>query len=73
MSKVNDYAKHLLSLPNSQRPKGRQFLPKRTGSVLAGKNQTDWEISVTKSTLTFHKNRWANLFSQPLNKWKKTL
>jgi hypothetical protein len=69
MSKLSEYAKQLLSLPNDKRPAGRRKGWKRTGSVLAGKKQTDWEISVTKSTLTFHKNRWANLFAQPLNKW----
>jgi hypothetical protein len=59
----------LLSLPNAQRPSGKQFLPKRTGSVLAGKSQTGWEISVTKSCFDGNKNRWAKLFAKPLNKW----
>jgi len=69
MHKLSEYAKHLLSLPNTQRPSGKQHLPKRTGSVLAGKNQTGWEIAVTKSFGNANRNRWAILFAKPLNKW----
>ena len=65
MSEVNDYAKSLLTRRPAGRPKGTA----RTGSVLAGKKQTRWEASVTASRLVFHKNRWAELFTKPLNKW----
>lgn len=65
MSEVNDYAKSLLNRRPAGRPKGTA----RTGSVLAGKMQTPWEVRVASSTLDFHKNRWAKLFAKPLNKW----
>jgi hypothetical protein len=68
--KLSDYAKQLLSLPNDKRPAGRRKGWTRTGSVLAGKELTDWEKSVVASSQTYHKNRWAILFAQPLNKWK---
>lgn len=72
MSKVNDYADYLLKRNNSKLPEGalRKTAGRpRTGSVMAGKKQTVWEASVTLSTQTFHKNRWAELFDKPLNKW----
>jgi len=75
MSEVNEYAKLLLKRNNPKLAEGtarkHAGRPKRTGSVLAGKKQTVWEASVTSSKLTFHKNRWAELFAEPLNKWKK--
>jgi hypothetical protein len=70
MPKLSEYAKQLLALTNEQRPTGRQFLPKRTGSVLAGKSQTGWEIAITKKFGDANKDRWATLFAKPLNKWK---
>jgi hypothetical protein len=70
VTKLTEYAKQLLSLPNDQRPSGRSSLPKRTGSVLAGKNQTNWELAITKSCFDGNRNRWAKLFAKPLNKWK---
>lgn len=70
MQKLTEYAKQLLALPNNQRPSGKGSLPKRTGSVLVGKNQTEWEMKITSSTLDANKNRWARLFAKPLNKWK---
>jgi hypothetical protein len=69
MPKLSEYAKQLLALPNEQRPSGRSSLPKRTGSVLAGKKQTGWERSITASCFDANKNRWAGLFAKPLNKW----
>jgi hypothetical protein len=77
MSEVNDYANYLLKrnkakLPEGmlRQPAGRPFGTGRTGSVLAGKKQTLWEASITSTKQTFHKNRWALLFAEPLNKWK---
>lgn len=69
MPKLTEYAKQLLALPNAQRPSGRSSLAKRTGSVLAGKEQTGWEIAITNSCFDANKNRWARLFAKPLNKW----
>lgn len=70
MSEVNDYAKRVIA--QAERKRGRPQGWTRRGSVLAGKMQTPWEVSVTASTLEFHKNRWANLFAKPLNKWRPT-
>lgn len=64
---MNEYAKTLVTRQRAGRPCG---VPARAGSVMAGKKQTPWETNLTTTTLTFHKNRWANLFAQPLNKWK---
>ena len=36
---------------------------------MVGKVQTPWEVRTAAETLDFHKNRWANLFAKPLNKW----
>ena len=76
---MNEYAKHLLKRNKaklaegtSRRPSGRPKGKKRTGSVLAGKLQTVWEVRVTSSTLVYHQDRWAKLFAQPLNVWKPT-
>jgi hypothetical protein len=66
MSELNDYAKQLLS----RRPRGRVKGSHRGGSVLAGKNQTQWEATVTSGTLARNKKRWDELFAKPLNKWK---
>lgn len=70
MSEVNDYAKQLLARADGKRRRGRPEGWTRQGSVLAGKMPTPWEVSVATATLEFHKNRWANLFAKPLNKWK---
>jgi hypothetical protein len=76
MSEVNEYANYLLNRNKPKLPEGVARQPagspkgwKRTGSVLAGKKQTLWEASVSSSNQTFHKNRWAKLFAEPLNKW----
>ena len=77
MSEVNEYASCLLKRNKPKLPEGTPRQPagspkgwKRTGSVLAGKKQTVWEASVTLSTQTFQKKRWAKLFDKSLNKWK---
>jgi hypothetical protein len=67
--KLSEYAKQLLSLTNAERPSGKRVLPKRTGSVLAGKTQTGWEIVITKKFGDANRDRWAILFAKPLNKW----
>ena len=77
MKKVNDYAEHLLKRNKAKLPAGTARQPsgrkKRTGSVLAGKKQTIWEVKVTSTALVYHTNRWAVLFNKPLNKWTKII
>jgi len=65
VSEVNDYAKSLLK----RKPAGRPVGWNRAGSVLAGKNQTPWEATVTAGNLARNKKRWEELLAKPLNKW----
>ena len=69
MPELNNYAKRIIAQAETKRLRGRPQGTTRTGSVLAGKMQTSWEVQVTASTLIFHRNRWADLFAKPLNKW----
>jgi len=75
---MNDYAKHLPKRNNpklppgtAKKPSGRKKL--RTISVLIEKKQTIREANQTLINFNFHKKRWNELFSKPLNKWTPTL